>query len=107
MFLLLLTHSLFRGYVVGGDQAFKVTTWCHSNNVIYNDPDCTADALEGYSATRIIVEWIFQHITNIFRFFQVGSEQRILLTHPEVLYSAGAILALAHQCILKTNKTSN
>jgi len=51
-----------RGYAVGGDQAFQVDCWCHSINVILNNPLATAEDRRLYSSVRIAVEWLFRSL---------------------------------------------
>jgi len=90
-----------QGYKVGADGIFPNDAAIESTK-IYLDGLCPADDGEGqrrFAAVRIVVEWLFALVSNLFRLFRYKEAQVINLTIPATFYKSAAILASCHTCL--------
>ena len=81
---------------IGGDGIFPINQWFTSNAIFLNEDGAAG---ERYNASRIAVEWLFGDISNIFRYFRSKDRQKVGEGVPARHYVAGAVLAMARNCI--------
>jgi hypothetical protein len=93
--------DLLKNFTVGGDDIFV-----HERRHIITRADFAhlplaqqTEANRNFSASRIIVEMVFEEITSSFRMFRFTEHQKWNLTHPAVHYRAAAILAIARKSL--------
>jgi len=93
-------RPMLQGFKVGGDGIFPIDTAIESMKLYLNGlcPPGLGDSRR-FSAVRIVIEWVFDEIIDLFRYFRLSEAQVLTLTIPAIFYQAASILTNAHTCL--------